>query len=184
MFFMATDSAVPRDIREHYASWGLTRDEFADCDGWSHALYVREGRRLVSDWVINENDCTGRRAATDSVGLGSYTMDSHNVTRFVDERGFVRNEGDVQIPTPPYPISYRSIVPARGQCENLWIPVACSCSHIAFGSLRMEPVWMILGQSAALAASLAIDTKCSAQDVPYAALKTKLEAAEQILQWD
>ena len=111
-------------------------------------------------------------------------MDSHNVTRFVDERGWVRNEGDVQIPTPPYPVSYRSITPARGECENLWIPVACSCSHIAFGSLRMEPVWMILGQSAASAACLAIDESCSAQDVDYGALKRKLEAAGQILKWE
>ena len=184
MFFLATDASVPRDIREHYASWGLTRDEFGDCDGWSHALYVREARRLVGDWVVSENDCTGKRRATDSVGLGSYTMDSHNATRFVDERGFVRNEGDVQIPTPPYPISYRAIVPGRGQCENLWVPVACSCSHIAFGSLRMEPVWMILGQSAALAASLAIDQNTSAQDVSYPKLQRILENAGQILAWN
>lgn len=183
MFFMATDEVVPREIREHYTSWGLTRDEFLDCDGWSHALYVREGRRLVADYVVDENDCQNRKICEDSVGLGSYNMDSHNATRFVNENGHVRNEGDVQLPPKPYPISYRAIVPKRGEAENLWVPVPCSTSHIAFGSLRMEPVWMILGQSAALAACLAIDLKKTAQDVDYATLKAHMEKGEQILTW-
>jgi hypothetical protein len=183
MYFMATDEVVPREIREHYSSWGLTRDEFLDCGGWSHALYIREGRRLVADYVVDENDCQNRKVCEDSVGLGSYNMDSHNVTRFVDERGFVRNEGDVQKPPKPYPISYRAIVPKRGQAQNLWVPVPCSTSHIAFGSLRMEPVWMILGQSAALATCLALDNGKASQDLDYTILKPQLEAAGQVLHW-
>ncbi|HEX8833128.1 MAG TPA: FAD-dependent oxidoreductase, partial [Abditibacteriaceae bacterium] len=183
MYFMATDPVVPAEARDYYSSWGLTRDEFLDCGGWSHAIYIREGRRLVGDYVINENDCQNLRACDDSVGLGSYNMDSHNCTRFVDENGYVRNEGDVQKPPKPYPISYRSIVPRRGEAENLWVPVPCSTSHIAFGSLRMEPVWMILGQSAAIAACIALDNNQIAQDVDYNVLRPKLEAAGQILHW-
>jgi hypothetical protein len=184
MYFMATDPVVPAAIREHYSSWGLTKDEFQDCGGWSHAIYVREGRRLVADYVVDENDCQNRKVCDDSVGLGSYNMDSHNCTRFVDKDGFVRNEGDVQKPPKPYPISYRAIVPARGETENLWVPVPCSTSHIAFGSLRMEPVWMILGESAAIAACIALDNNLTAQDVDYKILKPKLEAAGQVLRWN
>lgn len=184
MYFMATDAIVPDAIRNYYASWGLCKDEFPDCGGWSHAIYVREGRRLVADYVVDENDCQNRKIPEDSVGLGSYNMDSHNCTRFVDARGFVRNEGDVQLPPKPYPISYRAIVPKRGQARNVWVPVPCSTSHIAFGSLRMEPVWMILGESAAIAACLALDKNLDAQDVAYADLRPRLEAAGQVLSWN
>jgi hypothetical protein len=184
MYFMATDPVVPSAIQAHFSSWGLTKDEFDDCEGWSHAIYVREGRRLVAGYVVDENDCQNRKVCEDSIGLGSYNMDSHNVTRFVDENGFVRNEGDVQKPPKPYPISYRAIVPKRGEVPNLWVPVPCSTSHIAFGSLRMEPVWMILGQSAALALCLALDNNQAAQDVNYSVLRNKLEVAGQVLEWN
>ena len=138
---------------------------------------------MVADYVATEADCTLQRAPEDSIGLGAYGMDSHNCRRVV-VNGAVRNEGDVQVGVAtPYPISYRSIVPRRGECRNLLVPVCLSASHIAYGSIRMEPVFMITGQSAALAAVEALDHKCDMQDVPYAALRERLLAAGQVLAW-
>ncbi len=182
-WFMANDPAVPDDVRSRMAEWGLCRDEYTDTGGWPHQLYVREARRMVSDYVITENDCRGKVKAPDSVGLGSYGMDSHNCRRYVVD-GRVMNEGDVQVGGfPPYPISYRSIVPKRGQCANLLVPVCLSSSHIAYGSARMEPVFMLLGQSAAIAAHMAMDGNAAIQDVPYPELRERLLSAGQVLEW-
>lgn len=169
-WFLANDPRVPATIRDHYAQWGLAADEFPQTGGWPHQLYVREARRMVGDAVVTESNCRQQVHAADPIGLGSYNMDSHNCRRFVQD-GRVFNEGDVQIPTKPYGISYRAIIPARGQCTNLIVPVCCSCSHIAYGSLRMEPVFMVLGQSAATAACLALDAGVAVQDLPYAPLR-------------
>jgi hypothetical protein len=183
-WFLANSSAVPSDLREQYAQWGLCRDEFTDTGGWPTQLYVREARRLVGAYVMTEHECRGARTVTDSVGLAAYTMDSHNCRRFV-QAGHVRNEGDVQVHGfPPYPISYRSLIPRRGECENLLTSVCLSASHIAYGSIRMEPVFMILGQSAALAADLALAARSSVQAVPYPDLQTALLREKQILAWD
>jgi len=180
-WFMANDPSVPAEIREQYATWGLAKDEFVETDNWPPQLYVREARRMVADYVVTEHDCTGRRRCEDSVGMGSYQMDSHNCQRFVSE-GRVLNEGDVQVALEaPYPISYRSIIPRRGECENLAVPVAASASHIAFGSLRMEPVFMILAESAAIAATLAIKANCALQALPYRRLEKALLDAGQVL---
>lgn len=182
-WFLANDPRVPPRIRDHYAQWGLAKDEFPATGGWPHQLYVREARRMVGDWVVTENDCRGDRRGEDSVGLGSYNMDSHNCRRFVRD-GRVFNEGDVQVPpTAPYQVPYRAIVPSRGQCPNLLVPVCCSCSHIAYGSLRMEPVFMVLAQSAATAAALALRDGRAIQDVDYAALRERLLADGQVLAW-
>jgi hypothetical protein len=183
-WFLANDPRVPAAIRNRYAQWGLAADEFQATGGWPHQLYVREARRLVGDYVISEQDCRGQRVAGDPVGLGSYNMDSHNCRRFV-ENGQVRNEGDVQVPpTAPYGISYRAIVPPVGGCPNLLVPVCCACSHIAYGSLRMEPVFMVLGQSAATAACQAIAAGCSVQEVDYPILRRQLLADGQQLEWN
>lgn len=176
---------VPEDVRAQYAGWGLPKDEFVENDHWPYNLYVREGRRMVSDFVMTEHQCRqteGYPQVTDSVGMGAYTMDSHNVQR-VNWNGQLKNEGDIQkgFGKVPYPIAYESIVPARGECENLLVPWAVSASHIAFGSIRMEPVGMILGQSAATAAAMAIDAQVSIQDVNYAELKDQLEKDGQVL---
>ena len=183
---MANCPEIPSRYREAYAHWGLPRDEFIDTDHWPHQLYVRESRRLVGDYVITEHDCTGASRAEDAVGMGSYNMDSHNTTRFVKvDRGRARviNEGDVQVGAAgPYPVSYRAITPKRGECENLFIPVCFSASHIAYGSARMEPVFMVLGQSAAVAADLAIAEEVSVQNLPYKALRPELEKAHQVLE--
>jgi hypothetical protein len=176
-------SRVPESIREIYAPWGLAADEFKDNHNWPYDLYVREARRMVSDYVMTERNCSGKVMAEDSVGLAAYTMDSHNCQRIVFN-GYVKNEGDVQRGTKqPFPISYRALVPKAGECGNLLVPWSVSATHIAFASVRMEPVFMILGQSAGAAACLAIDQRCRVQDIPYASLKAELLKAGQCLEW-
>jgi len=184
-WFMANDAAVPAPIRATYAEWGLAADEFSSTGHWPHQLYVREARRLVGGLVMTSAHCLSRERVDDVVALGAYQMDSHNCRRLVHE-GCVLNEGDVQVKLPkPYGISYRAIVPRTGECANLLVPVCASASHIAYGSLRMEPVFMALAQSAALAAALALRRgRCAVQDVPYAELKPQLERAGQIVTWD
>ncbi len=180
-WFLANDPAVPAAIREKYAQWGLPRDEFVTTGGWPHALYIREARRMVSDYVMTENDCRGTRAAEDAIAMGAYGMDSHNCRRMF-YRGRLWNEGDVQeAGFKPYAISYRVIVPRRGECANLLVPSCVSASHIAYGSIRMEPVFMMLGQAAAVAARIALLERCAAQDVPYAGLHEALTKAGQVL---
>jgi hypothetical protein len=181
--FLATSPRVPAHIRAEMRQWGPCRDEFTETEGWSPQLYVREARRMISDYVMTEKHCRGLEVAADSVGLAAYNMDSHNYQRIV-KNGHVENEGDVQVPPmKPYPISYRSIVPKAGECENLLVPVCLAASHIAYGSIRMEPVFMILGQSAATAAVLALDGKTSVQQVDYAKLRAQLLADKQVLEW-
>jgi hypothetical protein len=183
LWFLGNDPSVPAPIRSRWSQWGLARDEFTETGGWPHQLYVREARRMVSDYVMTEHDCRGQKVAIDPVGLAAYTMDSHNTQRFVKD-GRVWNEGDVQERGfPPYPISYRSIVPRKSECENLLVPVCLSTSHIAYGSIRMEPVFMILAQSAAYAAHLSIDTNRAVQDLPYQQLQVLLQQGGQILSW-
>ncbi|WP_404306385.1 FAD-dependent oxidoreductase [Neorhodopirellula lusitana] len=182
MYFMANDPRVPAEVREAMAKWGLPKDEFVDNGGWSHQLYIREARRMIGEYVMTENDCFGKRMTPDSIGMGSYTLDSHNAQRYVKADGTVQNEGDIGVhPHRAYEIAYGSIVPKQAECENLLVPVCVSSSHIAFGSIRMEPVFMILGQSAGTAACLAIDEGIAVQEVKYEALKQQLLDDEQVL---
>lgn len=182
-YFIANDPRVPADVRTEMATWGLARDEFKDNGHWPHQLYVREARRMIGHYVMTENELLKRRPTPDSAGMGSYTIDSHNVQRYITPEGFVQNEGDIGVKTPgPYEIAYGSLVPKRGQADNLLVPICVSSSHIAYGSIRMEPVFMILGQSAATAAVMAIDGQTSVQDVPYAKLRTRLLADGQVLE--
>jgi len=172
---------VPASIRNNHANWGLPADEFTDNGNWPWQLYVREARRMVSDYVMNQRHCTGELVAPDSVGLAAYAMDSHHVQRHV-KNGMVKNEGDVQLPLPnPYPVSYRSIIPRTDECTNLLVPWCLSASHMAFGSIRMEPVFMGLAQSASIAASLAIDRDIAVQAVSYPQLRPLLLSAQQAL---
>jgi len=184
MWTLANHSRVPPSIRQQMSKWGLAKDEFLDNENWPHQIYVREARRMVGDFVMTEQDCRRIRVAEDSIGMGSYNMDSHNIQRYVTDEGFVQNEGDVQVsPGGAYLISYRSIVPKRGEAENLLVPVCLSSSHIAYGSIRMEPVFMVLGQSAATAAALAIENNVVVQELPYDLLKGRLTKDRQVLQW-
>jgi hypothetical protein len=137
---------------------------------------------MVGTFVMTENELTKVRPTPNTVGMGSYMIDSHNTQRYITPEGHVQNEGDIGVsPRGPYEIAYGSLVPKKGQADNLLVPVACSATHIAYGSIRMEPVFMILGQSAATAAVMAIDGQLAVQDVPYAALKTRLLADGQVL---
>jgi hypothetical protein len=181
-WFLCHDPAVPEAVRTRYASWGLAADEFVDTGNWPRQLYIREARRMKADVVMHERHCIGRVVVDDPVGMGAYQMDSHNVRRLV-HAGMVLNEGDVQAGlAAPYGISYRAIVPRRGECANLLVPVCVSSTHIAFGSIRMEPVFMILGQSAATAAAQALQAgRIAVQDVPYPALRERLLADGQVL---
>ncbi len=186
-YFLCNDPRVPEEIRTKMSSWGLARDEFKDNDNWPHQIYVREARRMVSDFVINELHLRGIKEIFRSVGMGSYNIDSHNVQRYVekdeDGRSFVQNEGDIQVnPGGPYQISYDSLVPKTKECKNLLVPVCLSSSHVAFGSIRMEPVFMILAQSAATAAVLAIEAGVAVQEVEYARLRERLTSDGQVLE--
>ncbi len=184
MWTLANHPRVPDAIRNRVAQWGMCKDEFTKGNGWQQQLYVREARRMVGDFVMTQNHCQQKEKVVDGVGMGAYTMDSHNTQRYVTAEGFAKNEGDVQVGGfPPYPISYQSIVPKKSQCKNLFVPVCLSATHMAFGSIRMEPVFMVLGQSAATAASMAIDDDVSVQDVDYDKLKTRLTEDEQILEY-
>jgi hypothetical protein len=184
LYFIANDPRVPEDVRTAFAKWGLAKDEFKDNGNWPHQIYVREARRMVGKYVMTENELTKKRPTPESVGMGSYGIDSHNVQRYITPEGYVQNEGDIGVSTNgPYQISYGSLVPKKGQAANLLVPVCLSSSHIAYGSIRMEPVFMILGQSAATAASIAIDNGIGVQDVPYATLRERLLADGQVLEY-
>ncbi|TWT84471.1 Xanthan lyase precursor [Planctomycetes bacterium CA13] len=182
MYFLANDPEVPDDVREEFNEWGLADDEFIDNGGWPHQIYVREARRMVGKYVMTEADCFRNRKTPEPIGMGSYTLDSHNVQRYVKDDGFIQNEGDIGVRiNRPYQIAYGALVPRQGQCENLLVPICASSSHIAFGSIRMEPVFMILGHSAAAAAGIAIDQNIAVQEVSYEQLKAQLEREGQIL---
>ncbi|HEY3899872.1 MAG TPA: FAD-dependent oxidoreductase [Chthoniobacter sp.] len=183
LYFLSSSARVPQHVRDTVNKWGLARDEFPKNGHFPTQLYVREARRMISDYVMTEANCRWERKAEDPVALGAYNMDSHNCQRLVQD-GFVRNEGDVEVGVAgPYPVSYRSIVPKAAEAENLLVPVCLSATHIAYGSIRMEPVFMILGQSAATAASLAIDGKVTVQKVDYPQLKAQLVKDAQVLEW-
>lgn len=184
---LANHPRVPESMRKEFSQWGLAKDEFVDTDHWPPMLYVREGRRMVSDFVETENHLRSILPIADPVGMGSYGMDSHNVQRHIalDAEGneTVRNEGDVQVPTGgPYPIAYRVLLPKKEECANLLVPVCVSCTHIAYGSIRMEPVFMILGQSAATAAVLSLNAGIVPADLPYPLLEKRLRDDGQVLE--
>jgi hypothetical protein len=181
MWTYAYHPRIPEKIRTAFQKFALSKDEFKDNGNWPRQLYVREARRMISDYVMSEKNCRRKEVIEDSVGMGAYNMDSHHVQRYVDSAGHVRNEGDVEVGSKPYPVSYRSIRPKASECTNLLVPVCLSASHIAYGSIRMEPVFMALGQSAATAAGLAIEGKTSVQAIDYGALKERLLASAQVL---
>lgn len=184
MWTLANNPRVPEAIRQEFQAWGPAKDEFVDNGNWPHQLYIREARRMVSDYVMTQHNCEGREVASGSIGLAAYTMDSHNVQRYVHAEGHVRNEGDVQVRGfDPYPIAYRAIVPKRSECSNLLVPVCLSASHIAFGSIRMEPVFIVLAESAAVAADRAIAEDADVQVIDGGRLSAALIKGDQVLTW-
>lgn len=174
LYFVGNDPSVPDFIKKEMRSWGYPKDEYIHNGNWSSQLYIREARRMVGELVMTQAHCEGRETVTDEIGFAAYNMDSHNCDRLV-VNGMVKNEGNVEVGGfPPYPISYRAIVPQQKQANNLIVPVCVSASHIAFGSIRMEPIFMVLSQSAAIAASIAIDQKCAVQSVKADLIKSTL----------
>ena len=190
MWTLANHPRVPEKIRKEVSRWGTCKDEFKDGlgDGWQRQLYVREARRMVGEYVMTENNCWGVAVAPRPVAMGAYQMDSHHVRRYVGADGFVHNEGDVEVSKDdkghhfsPYAIDYGAVLPKRAECGTLIVPVCLSASHIAFGSIRMEPVFFALGQAAGTAASIAVEQNVALHDVPYADLAARLKADGQVL---
>lgn len=183
MYFLQNDPRVPADVRDKMQQWGLPKDEFTDNGNWPHQLYIREARRMIGEFVMTEADALGKTKVPNPVGMGSYALDSHNTQRYVKADGYVQNEGDIGVhPDRPYSIAYGSILPKVKECQNLLVPICVSSSHIAYGSIRMEPVFMILGQSAATAAVLSIDNQISPQKLPYEKLRAVLLKDQQVLE--
>lgn len=174
LYFFGNDPRVPQELRQEMQQWGYPKDEYTETANWTPQLYIREARRLVGSYVMTEHNCQGREVVTDGVGMAAYTMDSHNIQRVV-VNGMVKNEGNVEVGGfGPYPIAYGSLIPKAVDCGNLFVPVCLSATHIAFGSIRMEPVFMVLGQSSATAALMAIDENTTVQKVDVPALQKRL----------
>ncbi|MGC4053911.1 MAG: FAD-dependent oxidoreductase [Paludibaculum sp.] len=174
-YFLANDPRVPKELQDEVRSYGLPKDEFADTGHWPNQLYVREARRMVGEFVSTQKDLQTERTKPDAIGMGSYNSDSHNLQRFVNDKGFVENEGDVQVPVQPYQIPYRVLVPKKSEVTNLLVPVCFSASHVAYSSMRMEPQYMILGHAAGIAAALSVQSGSTLQDISIPDLQKKLK---------
>jgi hypothetical protein len=181
LWFLENDPRVPESVRAEMKRWGLAKDEFADTAHWPRALYVREARRMISDYVITEHEAKGATVAPDSVCVASYPLDSHGVSLYVDDAGMLWRERGFYQPSQPFPVSYRALRPRAEECTNLLVPCSVSASHAAYGSVRMEPVFMMLGHSAGAAACLVIENKTTVQEVNYEKLRATLVASRQIL---
>jgi len=183
MWTLAYHPRIPKKVRDKVSQWGTCKDEYDREDGWQQQLYIREARRMISNYVMTQKNCEGIEIVEDPIGMAAYGMDSHHIKRFVNSKGYVSNEGNVEAHVKaPFPISYRSIVPKKEECSNLLVPICLSASHIAFGSIRMEPVFMVLGQSSGLIASLAIEEKQAVQEIEYSKLREMLIKLEQVLE--
>lgn len=183
LWFLGHDERVPQSLRDQANSWGLCKDEFTDNAYWPYALYVREGRRMIGEYVMVQKDLQTDIFKDDSIGMGSFLIDCHIVQRILAEDGTVRDEGSFQdTPALPYHIPYRSITPKRAECENLLVPVCLSASHIACCSLRMEPVYMALGHASGIAAVMAIKAKSPVQSIDVPALRKKLLEQKAVLE--
>jgi hypothetical protein len=181
LYFIANDPRVPPEVQNEMKKWGLAKDEFSDTNNWPHQIYIREARRMIGEFVMTENEILSKKPVEQSIGMGSYFMDSHNTQRYITADGFVQNEGDIGVrPPKPYKIALGAIIPKKEECTNLLVPVAVSSSHIAYGSIRMEPVFMILGQSAAIVAVLSTEKDRGVQELSYEDIKTKLTEYGQI----
>lgn len=185
LWFLGNDPRVPDSLRTEMKRWGLPKDEFKDNGNFPHQLYVREARRMVSDYVMTEKNCNGEEPVQDAVAVATYPLDCHYVSRVVDEQGRVHAEGSYgKQKNTYYTISYRSLRPRSSEASNLLVPVCLSASHVAYSSIRMEPVFMVLGQSAGTAAALALDRNISIQELPYDVLKPVLLKDGQVLSLD
>jgi hypothetical protein len=183
LYFLANDAQVPAGTRKEMNQWGLCKDEFTDNGNWPFQLYIREARRMVGEFVMTQKDLQTELGKPDAIGMGSYNSDSHNVDRIIDSDGFVRNEGNMEVPVKPYQIPYRIMLPKRGEAVNLLVPVAFSASHVAYSSVRMEPQYMILGQAAGEAAAMAVRGKCAVQEIDTGALSAALRKQGAVMEY-
>jgi len=183
LYFLANDAQVPAETRKEMNQWGLCKDEFTGNGNWPFQLYIREARRMIGNFVMTQEDLQTGVAKPDAIGMGSYNSDSHNVDRIIDTDGFVRNEGNMEVPVKPYQIPYRIILPKRGEAANLLVPVAFSASHVAYSSVRMEPQYMILGQAAGEAAAMAVRGKCAVQEIDTGALRAALKKQGAVMEY-
>jgi FAD-dependent oxidoreductase family protein len=183
LYFMVTDPRVPKPAQDEFRRWGLAKDEFTDNGNWPTQLYVREARRMVGDFVMAQRDIQSDLIKPDVIGMGSYNSDSHNVQRYLQDDGTAQNEGNMEVAVQPYQIPYRVMLPKRQQTENLLVPVCLSASHVTYSTLRMEPVYMIMGHAAGVAARMAIATGKPVQDIDKAALTAKLRSQGAVMEW-
>jgi hypothetical protein len=182
LYFLTHDERVPNTLRDELKNFGLARDEFTDNENWPYQLYIREARRMVGDFVMTQKDIQTEVSKRDVIGMGSYNSDSHNVQRYVNEEGNVQYEGSIDVRVTPYQVPYRLLLPQRREATNLLVSVCFSASHVAYSTLRMEPVYMIIGQAAGVAASMAIERKSPVQDVDTTELTAKLRAQGVIME--
>jgi len=182
-YFLGHDRRVPAELRNEMLQWGMAADEFTDTGNWPFQLYVRECRRMAGEYVMVQSDLETELTKPDPIGMGSYNTDSHNVQRYVDENGNAQNEGDVEVPTIPFQIPYRVLLPKAGECSNLLVPVCASASHIGYGALRLEPVYMIMGEAAGVAAAMAAGKQQTVQSVDSGALAKELVRRGAVMQW-
>ena len=183
-YFLAHDPRVPRPLQESMNEFGLAKDEFIDNENWPYQLYVRESRRMVGDFVMTQKDVQAELTKPDVIGMGSYNSDSHNVQRFVTEQGYAQNEGNMEVPVTPYQIPYRIMLPAKDQVANLLVTVCFSASHVTYSTLRMEPVYMIIGQAAGVAAAMAIDGKAPLHNIDTTSLTATLRSQGAVMEWE
>ncbi|HEX5412352.1 MAG TPA: FAD-dependent oxidoreductase [Terriglobia bacterium] len=182
-YFLGHDRRVPGELRSEMLEWGLAKDEFTDTGNWPFQLYVRESRRMLGEYVVVQRDLETEVSKPDAIGMGSYNTDSHNVQRYADENGYAQNEGDVEVPTIPFQIPYRALLPKREECGNLLVPVCASASHIGYGALRLEPVYMIMGEAAGVASIMAVDKHQAVQAVDAGALAKELTKHGAVIEW-
>ncbi len=182
-YFLTHDPSVNKELRDETNKWGLSKDEYQDTKGWPHQLYIREARRMVSDFVMSQKDVQTDLTKPDPIGMGSYNSDSHNVQRIIDADGNVQNEGDMQVAVKPYQIPYRVLIPKRGEATNVLVPVCFSASHVAYSSGRMEPQYMIIGQAAGVAAAMSIQANQAVQDVDTKQLTQKLREQGAVMEY-
>ena len=181
LYFVGHDPRMPEHLRQQMLAWGYPKDEYVDNDHFTPQLYIREARRMVGEYMMTQKNCEGEEVAPDAIAMAAYSMDSHNCQRLMVKnpatgKMMVQNEGDVQVHGfGPYPISYRALTPRRTECTNLLVPVCHSATHIAYGSIRMEPVFMALGQAAATAAVLAVENNVAVQEIDVPTLQNKLK---------
>jgi hypothetical protein len=184
LYFLANDPGVPASIRSAMNAWGLAKDEFTDNGNWPYQLYVREGRRMVGDFVMTQKDVQTDLTKPDVIAMGSYNSDSHNVQRFVQPDGSVQNEGNMEVPVQPYQIPYRVMLPRKSETRNLLVAVPFSASHVVYSSMRMEPQYMMIGQAAGVAAALALRHNVGVHDIDTAELRRILKAQGMIDVYD